>query len=82
MNNNVVHFESLRVQGLLLTILGVVLPQDDGDLAQLGPVDTVGRCGNVPVVQQHTPALVTADTNVSLPWQLRELGLLTANNSL
>ena len=37
MNNNVVNFECLGVQRLLLPILGVVLAQDDGDLAQLGP---------------------------------------------
>ena len=40
MNDNVVNFEGLRVKRLLLSILGVILSQDDGDLAQLGPAIT------------------------------------------
>ena len=82
MNNNVVHFEGFRAQGFLLPVLGVVLPQDDGDLVQLGPVDTVGSGGDVPVVEEDTATLVGADTNVSLPRQLGELGLLSADDPL
>ena len=70
MNNNVINFEGFRAQGLLLPVLGVVLPQDDGDLVQLGPVDAVGRGGDVPVVEKDPATLVGADTNMSLPRQL------------
>ena len=48
MNDNVVHLEGLRVQWLLLPVLGVVLAEDHRDLVQLGPVDTVGGRGDVP----------------------------------
>ena len=82
MNNNVINFEGFRAQGFLLPVLGVVLPQDDGDLVQLGPVDTVGRGGDVPVVEKDAATLVGADTNMSLPGQLRELGLLSADDPL
>ena len=51
MNINVVDFVSLAVKGLLFPILGVILSQMNCDLAELGPVDAVGCCGNVPVVQ-------------------------------
>ena len=54
-------FVCLRLEGFLLSVLGVVLAEDDGDLGELGAVDAVGRGGYVPVVQQHAPALVTAD---------------------
>ena len=81
MNNNVINFEGLRAQGFLLPVLGVVLPQDDGDLVQLGPVDAVGSRGDVPVVEKDPATLVGADTNVSLPRQLGELGLLSADDS-
>ena len=81
MNNNVINFEGLRAQGFLLPVLGVVLPQDDGDLVQLGPVDTVGGGGDVPVVEEDPATLVGADTNMGLPRELRELGLLSADDS-
>ena len=48
MNDNVVHLEGLRVQGLLLPVLGVVLAEDHRDLVQLGPMDTVGGRSDVP----------------------------------
>ena len=80
MNNNVINFEGLRAQGFLLPVLGVVLPQDDGDLVQLGPVDAVGSRGDVPVVEKDPATLVGADTNMSLPRELRELGLLSADD--
>ena len=82
MNNNVINFEGLRAQGFLLPVLGVVLPQDDGDLVQLGPVDAVGSRGDVPVVEKDPATLVGADTNMSLPRELRELGLLSADDPL
>lgn len=82
MNNYVINFEGFRAQRFLLPVLGVVLPQDDGDLVQLGPVDTVGRGGDVPVVEKDAATLVGADTNMSLPGQLRELGLLSADDPL
>ena len=61
MYDDVVHFEGLGLEWLLLPVLGVVLAEDHRDLAELGAVDAVGRRGDVPVVQQHAPALVTAD---------------------
>ena len=82
MNYNVVNFKCFRAQGFLLPVLGVVLPQDDGDLVQLGPVHTVGGGGDVPVVEEDPATLVGADTNVSLPRQLGELGLLSADDPL
>ena len=82
MNNNVINFEGFRVQGLSLPVLSVVLPQDHRDLAQLGPVDTVGGRGDVPVVEEDPAALVGADADVSLPGQLRELRLLSTNDPL
>ena len=82
MNNNVIDFEGFRVQGLFLPVLGVVLPQDHRDLAQLGPVDAVSGRGDVPMVEEDPAALVGADTDVSLPGQLRELRLLSANDPL
>ena len=54
-------FVCLRLEGFLLSVLGVVLAEDDGDLGELGAVDAVGRGGYVPVVQQHAPALVATD---------------------
>ena len=82
MNYNVVNFKCFRAQGFLLPVLGVVLPQDDGDLVQLGPVDAVGSRGDVPVVEKDPATLVGADTNMSLPRELRELGLLSADDPL
>lgn len=82
MNYNVVNFKCFRAQGFLLPVLGVVLPQDDGDLVQLGPVHTVGGGGDVPVVEEDPATLVGADTNMSLPRQLRELGLLSPDDPL
>lgn len=61
MYDDALHFVGLRLEGLPLPVLGVVLAQDHRDLAQLGPVHAVGRRGDVPVVQQHAPALVAAD---------------------
>ena len=82
MYDDVVHFEGLGLEWLLLPVLGVVLPQDDGDLVQLGPVHTVGGGGDVPVVEEDPATLVGADTNMSLPRQLRELGLLSPDDPL
>ena len=61
MYDDALHSVRLWLEGLPLPVLGVVLAQDHRDLAQLGPVHAVGRRGDVPVVQQHAPALVAAD---------------------
>ena len=81
MNNNVINFISLRIQWLLLPILSVILPQVDGDLAELGPVNTMRSRGYIPMVEQDPPTLVRTYSDVNLPRQLRKLGLLTPNNS-
>ena len=45
-------------------------------------MDAVSCRGDVPVVEQHSPALVGRDPDVGLPRQLGELGLLAADDSL
>ena len=50
-------FVCLRLEGFLLSVLGVVLAEDHRDLAELGAVDAVGRRGDVPVVEQHPATL-------------------------
>ena len=67
MNDNMIHFKSFGIQRLLLPVLGVKLPQDDGDLVQLGPVNAMGGRGDVPVVEQNSATLITADPDMSLP---------------
>ena len=57
MYDDVVHFEGLGLEWLLLPVLGVVLAKDHRDLAELGAVDAVGRRGDVPVVEQHPATL-------------------------
>ena len=75
-------FVCLRLEGFLLSVLGVVLAEDDGYLGELGAVDAVGRGGDVPVVEKDAATLVGADTNMGLPRELRELGLLSADDPL
>jgi len=70
MNDNVVDFVGLAVQWLFLPVLGVVLPKVDRDLVQLGSMNAVGGCGDVPVVEENSSALVRRDSYVNLPRQL------------
>ena len=53
----------------LFRVLGVVLAEVDGDLAELGLVDAVGGRRHVQVVQQHAAALVRGYPNVNLQYQ-------------
>ena len=57
---------SLKYHSDLFCVLGVVLSQVDGDLAELGLVDAVGGRRHVEVVQQHAAALVARYPNVHL----------------
>ena len=49
-----------------LVVFGVEFSQVDGDLLQLGLVDAVSRRGHVPVVQEHSTALVARYPDVNL----------------
>jgi len=63
-------------------ILGVQLPQVDGDVRQLGLLDAVGGGGHHVGRDEHPAALVLRDADVRLPRVLGELGRSTADDAL